>query len=74
MTASTQRMVSFAGQDRRRWCAVCGTQRGTQRGRFVEHWKPNSDPKHDPPCPYSGQPVDAVEQAGENRQTKIGTP
>lgn len=70
MNASTQRAMSFAGQDRRRWCAVCGTQRGTQRGRFVEHDKP--DYRGGGRCSNSGVLVEKQEQAGENRQTRIG--
>lgn len=58
---------SFSGYDHMRWCAVCGTQRGTQRGRFGQHTKPNGKP-----CPNSGQRVDEVEEAGHNKQTKIG--
>ncbi len=45
--------------DHRRWCAICGTQRATERGAFVTHQKPDGKP-----CPNSGQKIAKVEQAG----------
>ncbi len=45
--------------DHRRWCAVCGTQRPTTRGKFDQHDKPNGQP-----CPNSGQSVKKVEAVG----------
>lgn len=59
--------ASIIMYDHPRWCSACGTQRGTVKGKFIEHDKPN-----DKPCPNSGQPVNGVASAGENRQTKIG--
>ncbi len=49
--------------DHRRWCAICGTQRPTERGKFVPHQKPGARPG-DPNCPNSGQKVNQQEQAG----------
>ena len=45
--------------DHRRWCAICGTQRATDKGKFVTHTKPDGKP-----CPNSGQKVNQTEAAG----------
>lgn len=45
--------------DHPRWCAVCGTQRGTTHGKFNQHNKPNGKP-----CENSGQKVNQTEAAG----------
>lgn len=48
-----------------RWCARCGTQRGTAGGKFIEHTKPNSDKR----CPNSGlTPAQADKQADKEYQ------
>lgn len=65
--------MQFSPQgDHMRWCAVCGTQRGTtKRGGvkvFVAHRKPDGKP-----CGNSEQPVAKAnaEAAGYNQQIKV---
>lgn len=61
-----------ASNDYPRWCAVCGTQRGTTKHNgvkvFVKHSKPDGKP-----CSNSEQPVAVAqrEEAGHNQQVKV---